>query len=166
MWTSLLAFLERYPGLWTIVGPALTAAIWAVISGLFNSIYDSKSPHTDEEWAAAFLKHPRWAAIVSVFKTAGLNIPGLLRSLRAFFGGRLPDPVLDVVSGTRPPTGPMLREAARQLAQDQLRASRVDTPTARVVVVDSPDPGVKVGDFLPPQPGDVALPSDRKDSSR
>ena len=27
-------------------------------------------------------------------------------------------------------------------------------------------PGVKVGDFLPPQPGDVALPSDRKDSSR
>lgn len=154
MWTSLLAFLDRYPGLWTIVGPALTAAIWAVISGLFNSIYDSKSPHTDEEWAAAFLKHPRWAAVVSVFKTAGLNIPGLLRSLRVVFGGRLPDPVLDVFSGTRPPTGPMLREAARQLAQDQLRASRVDTPQARVVVLDPPPPP------LPPSE------TDRKDSAR
>ena len=124
MWTSLLAFLDRYPGLWTVVGPALAAIVWAVISGLFNSVYDTKSPHTDEEWALAFAKHPRWAAIVSVFKTAGLNIPGLLRALRAFFGGPLPAPVLGVMSRPQPPTGQALRDAARLLAEEQLRASR------------------------------------------
>lgn len=118
---SFLALLDRYPGAWTVLGPILAGLAWAIVSGLFNAFYDSRSPHSDEEWAAFFVRHPRWGAVVAVFKTAGFNLPGFLRSLRVLFGGPLPDPVKLAMSGTRPPTARALRDAAVAAGRELVR---------------------------------------------
>jgi hypothetical protein len=165
MFSSFLALLERYPAAWSFVGPILLLVVWAIVSGLFNLAYDKLSPHSDPEWAAALQKHPKWAAIVSVFKTGGINIPGWLRSLRIFFGGPPPAPIAMVVGGTRPPTVVQMREAMLEVAREQVReenrlaVERYATPLVGVgEAPPGPDLGVVTDGFLPAQPGDRALP--------
>lgn len=109
---ALLVFLDAHPALWPVIGPALAGLAWAVATGIFNTIYDRASPHSDPEWAAFFVRHPRWSGVVSVMKTAGFNLPGLLRSLRVLFGGPLPKPIASVFDATKPPTAQQVRTAA------------------------------------------------------
>lgn len=120
MFASFLALLERYPAAWSFVGPALLTLAWVVVSSIFCSVYDKFSPHSDADWTAAFVTHPRWAAVVSVMKTGGINVPGLLRALRVFFGGPVPAPLAGAMGGTRPPSARELREAALEAARAAL----------------------------------------------
>lgn len=137
MFAAFLALLERYPAAWSFVGPLLLAGAWALVSGIFNSIYDKFSPHSDPEWAAALAKHTRWAAIVSVFKTAGLNIPGLFRSLRIFFGGPAPAPIAIAFGGTKPPTVVQIRDAVKEVVRAEILEERRPSDLARTF----PTPG-------------------------
>jgi hypothetical protein len=168
--------MERYPGAWSFIGPILLGILWAVVSGIFNALYDRFSPHSDPEWAAALMKHPTWAAVVSVFKTAGFNLPGALRALRLLFSRQVPAPIANAMSSTRPPTVREMREAMLEVLREEQRVAMdraVEKYAAPVVLIPTveetkpgPDLGVVTGGFLPPQSGDVALPSDRKDSAR
>lgn len=176
MFSSFLALLERYPAAWSFVGPLLLAFVWGLVSGVFNTVYDRFSPHSDPEWAAFFVKHPRWGAVVSVFKTAGLNLPGLFRSLRVFFGGSLPTPIAVAFSGSKPPTSLEARalaiEAAKQILREENAAliEKYAAPLVGVVAVPpGPDLGVSTGGPLPPRPTDRVLPEAAptpKESSR
>lgn len=124
--SSLLALLERYPVLWSFLGPALAGFLWALVSGIFNSFYDSRSPHSDPEWAAFFTRHPRWGAIVAALKTGGFNLPGFLRSLRVLFGGPLPKPVADVFQSGHPTNAAQMRAAAIGVGRELVEAQNVD----------------------------------------
>ena len=86
MWTSILALLDRFPELWTLV---VTLA-WVAVSSVFCSLYDRFSPHTDPEWKAALERHPVWNGVVALFKTMGFNIPGGLRALRVILTRKPP----------------------------------------------------------------------------
>lgn len=142
MFESFLALMERYPSAWGFVGPIFATLAWVLVSSIFCSIYDKASPHSDPEWAAALMKHPKWAAIVSLFKTGGINIPGALRSLRIFFGGPVPAPIAGVLSRSTPPTTRQLREAMLEvLREEQQNAMNraVEKYAAPVVLIPSAD---------------------------
>lgn len=166
MFSSFLALMERYPGAWSFIGPILLGIVWAFVSGIFNTLYDRFSPHSDPEWAAALMKHPTWAAIVSAFKTGGFNLPGVLRSLRLLFSKKVPEPIANAMSSTRPPTVREMREAMLEVLREEQRQA-IDKYAAPVVlaqVIDAPDKGVVTGGFLPPQPGDRPLPDPEETS--
>lgn len=119
MFASFFALLERYPAAWGFVGPIFATLAWVIVSSIFCSIYDKASPHSDSEWAAALVRHPKWAAVVSLFKTGGINIPGALRSLRVFFGGPVPAPIAGALSRSTPPTARQLREAMLEVLREE-----------------------------------------------
>ncbi len=139
---SFLALLDRYPGAWTVLGPVLAYVLWGIVSGIFNSLYDRYSPHSDPEWAAAFAAHPRWGAIVSLFKTAGWNIPGALRSLRVLFGGALPTPIGGAFQGQRPNVF-AIREAVKDVVRAELleeNAKAIDNLAAPIILTPAVPP--------------------------
>jgi hypothetical protein len=175
MFSSFLALMERYPGAWSFIGPILLGILWAVVSGIFNALYDRFSPHSDPEWAAALMKHPTWAAIVSAFKTGGFNLPGLLRSLRMLFAKKVPSPIANAMSSTRPPTVREMREAMLEVLREEQRVAMdraVEKYAAPVVLIPTveetapgPDLGAVTGGFMPPRPGDTDLPEPPKDAA-
>lgn len=170
MFSSFLALMERYPGAWSFIGPILLGILWAVVSGIFNALYDRFSPHSDPEWAAALMKHPTWAAVVSVFKTAGFNLPGALRALRLLFSRQVPAPISVAMSSPRPPTVRQLREAMLEVLraeQQNAVAEAVEKFAAPVVRIPATD--MRATLEASPAPSDVArsfpTPPDPKDAA-
>lgn len=157
MFSSFFALLERYPSAWGFVGPIFGTLLWVIVSSIFCSIYDKASPHSDPEWAAALMKHPKWAAIVSLFKTGGINIPGALRSLRIFFGGPAPTPIAAAFTGSRPPTVRQMREAMLEVLREEQQNAMdraVEKHAAPVVLIPSAD--MRATLEASPAPDDVA----------
>lgn len=88
------AFIDHaVPLLWTMV-------VWPLVSALALMLFDRYLPRTDEQWAEYFATAPKRAALASFLKTAGFNLPGAMRSVRAFFEG--PPPTLPKPSGKSP----------------------------------------------------------------
>lgn len=87
-WGAFAGFFDAHPGAWI---PFILFA-WPIVSGAYLTILDSRLPRSDQDWADAFAKNPKLAAFNAFMKTAGFNLPGLTRSLRAFFDG--PPPIL------------------------------------------------------------------------
>lgn len=84
----MLSLLKDHPELVTILWAVV---IWPIFSGLMLTLLDRWLPRTDEQWAALFATHPKTAALASVLKTLGVNIPGFFRSVRSFFAGPPPE---------------------------------------------------------------------------
>jgi hypothetical protein len=78
---------------------ALAYLAWGLISGVYLTVFDKRLPHTDDEWAALFQRSPRTAALVGLAKTAGWNLPGIVRALKAFFGGGFPPAIKALILG-------------------------------------------------------------------
>ena len=109
-----------------VIVTALVALGWRVISATYLTIVDSRLPHSDEEWAAAMAKSPKLAAINSIMKTSGENLPGTFRGLRLFFTGKLPKPVEDA--------------AARAGVGQGVDLKAVAVDTGKIVLVDMKNP--------------------------
>lgn len=56
------------------------ALAWQAVSLVLNLLLTWKTPEQWEAWVAA---HPRGAKVVYFLRAAGLNLPGLLRKLKA-----------------------------------------------------------------------------------
>lgn len=144
MFAAFLAMLDRYPAAWSILLPLLIALAWAVISGIFNTLYDRFSPHTDPEWKEALDKHRVWGGIVAALKTGGFNLPGFLRALRVIFSGKQPA----ALDGVRTP-------------KDALEAAKGVLLSAGYMVGRAED-GIAI-ELKPPAPSDTSTPVEGKD---
>lgn len=128
---SIVTFLDLHPWAW----PFAIAVAWAVFSGLLTAILDRWLPRSDEQWADLFARRPRVAALASLLKTAGFNLPGLVRSLRAFLAG--PPPTLTRPSSRDP------AQIARQLAAALGKEIQVKVLEDDQVIEAAPAPGPK-----------------------
>lgn len=140
---------------WTVLSSpigwaAVVAAGWFVISSLFSLTLDRWIPRTDEGWAEMFARRPRLAASASLLKTAGFNVPGAWRSVRAFFTGKPPA----VLLGSRAPANAAeLRDIfaaakAEALAEFKRSATTV-TPGPDETVIINPSASPDTTDGLP-----------------
>jgi hypothetical protein len=83
---EVLDLFARYPWLW----PLAVALVWNVGTGAATWALDRTLPKTDDGWAVLFAEKPRVAALANLLKTAGFNLPGVVRSVRALLAGKPP----------------------------------------------------------------------------
>ncbi len=127
----MIEFLNANPWAWPVL---VTVVVWPVVSGLYLTVVDSRLPRTDEEWVAAFARN-RWAAAFNSFaKVAGFNIPGVARTVRAFFSGGPPGILL-----SKAPTSTVEAKAlASAVADEMLRRMKADVAEVKKAISEHP----------------------------
>lgn len=129
---------------------AVVAAGWFIISSLFSLTLDRVIPRTDEGWAEMFARRPRVAALASLLKTAGFNVPGAWRAIRSFLTGKPPAILLGSAAPKNAADLAAIFAAAKAEALDEFkRAATTITPTPGETVIINPPASTDTTDGLP-----------------
>lgn len=129
---------------------AVVAAGWFVISTLFSLTLDRVIPRTDDGWADLFARKPRVAALASLLKTAGFNVPGAWRSIRSFFTGKPPAILLGSAAPKNADELAAIYAAAKAEALAELKAAATTiTPSQGETVIINPSESPDTPDGLP-----------------
>ncbi len=129
---------------------AVVAAGWFVLSTVFSLTLDRVIPRTDEGWADLFARRPRVAALASLLKTAGFNVPGAWRSVRSFLTGKPPAILLGSAAPKNAADLAAIFAAAKAEALAEFKRSATTiTPTPGETVIINPTESPDTADGLP-----------------